>query len=74
MTCHFLIIVQWGVKVNISTDYIYLILCPSEHGRRPRRTPPDTGGKSPETAGLTGATGHPPSLLARRHAAGYRGH
>ena len=51
-------------------------ICPSGHGRRPRRTPPDTGRKSPETAGLTGATGQPPSLLshnpARRHAAAAR--
>ncbi|OYJ62895.1 hypothetical protein CI735_09350, partial [Escherichia coli] len=26
---------------------------------------PDTGAKSPETAALTGATGHPPSLLSQ---------
>nr|QIS32292.1 hypothetical protein [Klebsiella pneumoniae] len=63
-------------KVNQCTNHFYLFLCPSGHGRRPRRTPPDTGRKSPETAGLTGATGQPPSLLshspARRHAAAAR--
>nr|QIS32277.1 hypothetical protein [Klebsiella pneumoniae] len=71
-----LIIGDYALKVNTSTEYIYLFLCPSGHGRRPRRTPPDTGRKSPETAGLTGATGQPPSLLshspARRHAAAAR--
>nr|BBI29320.1 hypothetical protein [Klebsiella pneumoniae] len=71
-----LIIGDYAFKVNISTEFIYMFLCPSGHGRRPRRTPPDTGRKSPETAGLTGATGQPPFLLshnpARRHAAAAR--
>ncbi|BET89327.1 hypothetical protein GBFDFA_17860 (plasmid) [Edwardsiella anguillarum] len=71
-----LIIGDYALKVNTSTEFIYLFLYPSGHGRRPRRTPPDTGRKSPETAGLTGATGQPPSLLshnpARRHAAAAR--
>ncbi|WP_229714490.1 hypothetical protein, partial [Yersinia enterocolitica] len=71
-----LIIGDYAFKVNTSTEFIYMFLCPSGHGRRPRRTPPDTGRKSPETAGLTGATGQPPFLLshnpARRHAAAAR--
>ncbi|WP_438369130.1 hypothetical protein, partial [Escherichia coli] len=56
-----LIIGDYALKVNTSTEFIYLFLYQSGHGRRPRRTPPDTGRKSPETAGLTGATGQPPS-------------
>ena len=71
-----LIIGDYAFKVNTSTEYIYLILCPSGHGRRPRRTPPDTGGKSPETAGMTGSPGQPPALIshkpAHRHAAAAR--
>jgi hypothetical protein len=56
-----LIIGDYAFKVNTSTEFIYLFLCPSGHGRRPRRTPPDTGRKSPETAGLTGQQATPPA-------------
>ena len=53
-----------------------MFLCPSGHGRRPRRTPPDTGRKSPETAMLNVSPDPAPSLQspnpAHRHTAAVR--
>ena len=55
-----LIIGDYAFKVNASTEFIYLFYARQGMEGDPRRTPPDTGRKSPETAGLTEQQANPP--------------